>query len=167
MFKNSDNDSDNDIEAGHTRSGRVFREVPLANLFKKNYGDECFYSGEEANLTDEEHSEFARPEEGKSEEPRWEEPEASGTAHIVEVSTITPPVDLAALKNQSNQSHPSIQSTVTSIPTPTQSRNLGRSMADEMRLPTFKGDGSEDPDHQWFLCEAVWSIKNITDEAVK
>jgi hypothetical protein len=44
MFKNSNNDSD--IEAGHTCSGRVFREVPLMNLFKKNYRDEGFYSGE-------------------------------------------------------------------------------------------------------------------------
>jgi hypothetical protein len=40
-------------------------------------------------------------------------------------------------------------------------------MEDEMRLPTFRGDGSEDPDQHWFLCEVVWSIKNITDEAVK
>jgi hypothetical protein len=40
-------------------------------------------------------------------------------------------------------------------------------MADEMRLPTFRGDGSEDPDQHWFLCEAVWSIKNVTDEYVK
>jgi hypothetical protein len=165
MFKNSDND--NDTEAGHTRSGRVFREVPLVNLFKKNYGDEGFYSGEEADLMDEEHSESARPEEGKAEEPRREEPEASGTAQTIEVSTITPPVDSTTLRNQSNQSHQSVQSTITSSPTHTQSGNLGRSMADEMRLPTFRGDGSEDPDQHWFLCEAVWSIKNITDEAVK
>jgi hypothetical protein len=40
-------------------------------------------------------------------------------------------------------------------------------MADEMRLPTFRGDGSEDLDQHWFLCEAVWSIKNLTDEVVK
>jgi hypothetical protein len=40
-------------------------------------------------------------------------------------------------------------------------------MVDEMRLPTFRGDGSEDPDQHWFLCEHVWSIKNITDEAFK
>jgi hypothetical protein len=40
-------------------------------------------------------------------------------------------------------------------------------MADEMGLPTFRGDGSEDPDQHWFLCEAVWSIKNITDDALK
>jgi hypothetical protein len=42
------------------RSGRVFREVPLVNLFKKNYGEEGFYSGEEVDLIDEEHSEVSR-----------------------------------------------------------------------------------------------------------
>jgi hypothetical protein len=36
-----------------------------------------------------------------------------------------------------------------------------------MRIPTFRGDGSEDPDQHWFLCEVVWSIKNVTDEAIK
>jgi hypothetical protein len=40
-------------------------------------------------------------------------------------------------------------------------------MADEMRLPTFRGDGFEDPHQHWFLCEDMWSIKNITNEAVK
>jgi hypothetical protein len=54
-FKNSD--SDTDTEAGHTRSGRGFREVHIANLFKKNYDNEGFYSGEKVDLTDEEHSE--------------------------------------------------------------------------------------------------------------
>jgi hypothetical protein len=46
MFNNSDNNSD--TEAIHTRTGRVFREVHLANMFKKNYEEEGFYSGEEA-----------------------------------------------------------------------------------------------------------------------
>jgi hypothetical protein len=54
MFTNSDSDSD--TEVGHTHSGRAFREVHLANLFKHNYRDEGFYSGEEADLTNEEHS---------------------------------------------------------------------------------------------------------------
>jgi hypothetical protein len=40
-------------------------------------------------------------------------------------------------------------------------------MEDEMRLPIFRGVGSEDPDQHWFLCEAVWNIKNVTNEAVK
>jgi hypothetical protein len=37
-------------------------------------------------------------------------------------------------------------------------------MEDEMRLPIFRGDGSEYSDKHWFLCEAVWNIKNIIDE---
>jgi hypothetical protein len=40
-------------------------------------------------------------------------------------------------------------------------------MEDEMRLPTFRGDGSEDPNQHWFLYEAMWSIKNVTDKDVK
>jgi hypothetical protein len=48
MFNNSDNDSD--TKDGHKCSGRSFREVPLANLFKQSYmplaQDEGFYSGE-------------------------------------------------------------------------------------------------------------------------
>jgi hypothetical protein len=43
MFRNSD--SDNDTEARHMGSGRVFREIHLDNLFKKKYGEEGFYSG--------------------------------------------------------------------------------------------------------------------------
>jgi hypothetical protein len=40
-------------------------------------------------------------------------------------------------------------------------------MEDEMRLPIFRGDGYEDPDHHLFLCEAIWNIKNVIDEVVK
>jgi hypothetical protein len=36
-----------------------------------------------------------------------------------------------------------------------------------MRLPIFKRDGSEDPNQHSFLCETVWSIKNVTNEEVK
>jgi hypothetical protein len=85
----------------------------------------------------------------------------------IEVSIVIPPVDSVVLRNQSNPSHQSVQSTVNSSPPHIQSGTLGRSMADEMRLPIFRGDGSEDPDQHWFLCEAVWNIKNVTDEAVK
>jgi hypothetical protein len=55
--------------------GEYFRGVHLENLFKKNYGDEGFYSGKGADLTDEEHSEPARTEEGEAKEPRQDKPE--------------------------------------------------------------------------------------------
>jgi hypothetical protein len=148
-------------------SGKVFREVHLVNLFKQNYRDEGFYSGEVAYLTNEEHSEPARSEEEEVEELHWDEPETLETVQTIEVSSIIPPVDLVVLRNQSNHSHQSIQSIVNSIPPHIQSGTLGRSMVDEMRLPIVRGDGSEDPDQHWFLCEVVWNIKNVTDEAVK
>ena len=66
MFKNLDNNID--IEVGYTCSGRSFRQVPLANLFKHNYGDEGFYSGEEVELSDEEHSKSRRMKEVQTKE---------------------------------------------------------------------------------------------------
>jgi hypothetical protein len=72
MFRNSD--TDNNTEVGHMCSGRAFREVPLVKLFEKNHEtptqEEGFYSGEGEELLKEEHSESAREEEGKTEEPR-------------------------------------------------------------------------------------------------
>jgi hypothetical protein len=47
------------------RSGRVFQEFHLANMFMQNYREEGFYSREELELTDEEHSEPVGIEEGK------------------------------------------------------------------------------------------------------
>ena len=35
---------------------------------------------------------------------------------------------------------------------------------DDIKLPIFKGTGSEDPEQFWFLCEAVWTAKNIMDQ---
>jgi hypothetical protein len=84
-----------------------------------------------------------------------------------EVSNINPPIVLQMLSNQNIQKHQGPQSTVTSSSTSTETRSLGNSMADEMRLANFRGDGSEDPDQHRFLCEAIWNIKNITDEVVK
>jgi hypothetical protein len=163
MFKNSD--SDNDTEAGHTRSGRVIREVHIANLFKKNYGDEGFYNGEEADMMDEEHSKPTRTKE--AEEILQENPKTLGTVQTIEVSIINTPIGSTTLSNQSNHSSQTAQSIITSSPPHTQTRNLGRSMADEMRLPIFRGDGSKDPDQHWLLCDAIWNIKNFTDEVVK
>ena len=40
-------------------------------------------------------------------------------------------------------------------------------MGDDMKLPTFKGTGEEDPEQHWFLCEAVWTIKQIQDDKTK
>ena len=38
---------------------------------------------------------------------------------------------------------------------------------DDIKLPVFKGIGSEDPKQLWFLCEAVWTAKNFIDQDTK
>jgi hypothetical protein len=79
----------------------------------------------------------------------------------IEVSIVIPHVDSVVLSQQSTQR------TVISSPPHIQSGTLARSMENEMRLPIFRGDGSEDPNQHWFLWEAIWNIKNVTDETVK
>jgi hypothetical protein len=165
MFKISDND--NDTKAGHTRSGKVFHGVHLENVFKKNYDEEGLCSGEEVYLTDEENPEPTRTKEGEVEKLCQSELETSGTAQTTEVSNVNPPIVSTIPSSHNSQTHQSPQSTVTRSPTSTQTRTLVSFMADEMRLPIFRGDGSEDLDQHWFLCEAVWNIKSITDEAIK
>jgi hypothetical protein len=68
MFKNSNSDSDTEIR--QTCNRITFREVPLVNLFKKIHEptkEEGFYSGEEEKLFNDEHSDYARAEEEKTE----------------------------------------------------------------------------------------------------
>ena len=40
-------------------------------------------------------------------------------------------------------------------------------MVDDIKLPIFKGLGSEDPDQFWFLAYAIWTIRQITSVDVK
>ena len=40
-------------------------------------------------------------------------------------------------------------------------------MGDDIKLPIFWGTGTEDPDQHFFLCEAVWSIKQVQDDDTK
>ena len=40
-------------------------------------------------------------------------------------------------------------------------------MGDDMKLPVFKGIGLEDHEQHWFLCNVVWSVKQVVDDAIK
>ena len=31
----------------------------------------------------------------------------------------------------------------------------------DVRLPTFIGDGTEEPKQHWFLCEVVWMVRSV------
>jgi hypothetical protein len=46
--------------------------------------------------------------------------------------------------------------------------NLGPKMANQdstLRFPMFHGMGKDDVEQHWFTCEAIWSVKRVTDEA--
>ena len=40
-------------------------------------------------------------------------------------------------------------------------------MADDIKLPVFRGTGLEDPYHHWFLCEAMWNVKQVIGNDIK
>ena len=40
-------------------------------------------------------------------------------------------------------------------------------MADDIKLQVFRGIGLQDLDQHWFLCEAMWNIKQVTYNDIK
>ena len=39
-------------------------------------------------------------------------------------------------------------------------------MVDDIKLPIFRGTELEDPNQHWFLCKAVWNVKQVIDNNV-
>lgn len=39
-------------------------------------------------------------------------------------------------------------------------------MGDDIKMPIFRGLGSEDPDQFWFVANALWKERHITKEDV-
>ena len=65
------------------------------------------------------------------------------------------------------QSTPVSSPLPTSSPPPSPPRPAMAHMHDGINLPIFKGTGSEYPEQFWFLCEAVWTAKNIMDQDIR
>jgi hypothetical protein len=42
-----------------------------------------------------------------------------------------------------------------------------RNQYTKLRIHVFHGMGKDDVEKHWFTCEAIWSVKRITDEASK
>ena len=38
---------------------------------------------------------------------------------------------------------------------------------DDTKLPLFDGNGTNNPEQYWFLYEAVWTVRQATDDDVK
>lgn len=40
-------------------------------------------------------------------------------------------------------------------------------MGDDIKLPIFRGTSAEDPEQHFFICEAVWNIKQVQNNDIK
>ena len=40
-------------------------------------------------------------------------------------------------------------------------------VGNEMKLPIFHGNGTDDPAQYWLLCEAVWTTRQNVDDDIK
>lgn len=38
-----------------------------------------------------------------------------------------------------------------------------RRMAYDLRMPLFNGNGSQDPEQHIFVCESIWTVKQLHD----
>ena len=93
-------------------------------------------------------------------------PEASDSEENPPVTPQRRSVTLDIPSQSESQPGPSIPATGQFSPVnppPNLPRNSMAHLVDDIKLPIFKGMGSEDPKQFWFLCEAVWNAKKITD----
>ena len=40
-------------------------------------------------------------------------------------------------------------------------------VGEEMKLPIFHGNDTDDPEQYWFLCEVIWTARQTIDDDVK
>ena len=40
-------------------------------------------------------------------------------------------------------------------------------MGDNIKLPIFRGPRAKDPEQHFFICEAVWNIKQVQNDDIK
>ena len=94
------------------------------------------------------------------------EPRVKSPGHPKKRRNFIPPTPHKSFANPpgTSQNYPRGHS-----PPPTQNIQPPRRnrMGDNMKLPVFKGTGLEDPEQHWFLCNVVWSVKQVVDDAIK
>jgi hypothetical protein len=59
--------------------------------------------------------------------------------------------------NQSQSTSPKVSTT----------QNTMAGIDNTLRMPEFQGAGSEDPEKHLFVCDMIWTAKNVQDEATK
>ena len=105
------------------------------------------------------------------EESDSEENPSIGNPPVTLQRSVVPPEIPSQSDSQPSPSISAIAQSVPVNPSPSTSypppRTSMAHLVDDIKLPVFKGTGSEDPEQFWFLCEAVWNAKKITDPDVR
>ena len=106
-----------------------------------------------------------------SEESGSEEIPSLGNPPVTPQRSLVTPEIPSQSDSQPSPSIPATGQYVPVTPSPSTSypppRTAMAHLADDIKLPIFKGMGSEDPEQFWFLCEAVWNAKKIADPDVR
>ena len=140
MSQESDTDSE---ETGYTCSGKRFKVDLISSFFENS----------SASAREQPKSHRKRKSEGIPYHP-YTPQKPSGTQH----NTVETP---------SSSSHAAHTTPPSGSTAPNQNPPPRKRMGDDMKLPTFRGRGGEDLEQHWFLCEAVWTIKQVQDDDVK
>ena len=136
-------ESDCDKQSGLLRNGK---------RYKRTFGS--YTLGQNTDYTS------LSPEESESEETHF----VRNPPRTLQCISVTPEKPLQSESNPSPSIPVAGQSTPVSSPPP---RSIMAHMVDDIKLPVFKGTGSKDPEQFWFLCEAVWTTKNIMDQDIR
>ena len=62
------------------------------------------------------------------------------------------------VNNDSASTTTSVQEETTLFKHSSDNPNANSMAGHDIRLPTFNGNGAEDPEQRWFICEAVWMV---------
>jgi hypothetical protein len=107
----------------------------------------CIFNQEENTAVSEEIGVEEREEEERSDETSEEEGEVNNTL----------PQTIVVWKDPTNSSQKG----------GTSSSSKMENQDSTLRFLVFHGMGKDDAEKHWFTCEAIWSVKRVTDDATK
>ena len=141
--------SDFDEQSGLLRSGKRYKR----NLGSYTLGKNIYYTPLSSEESDSEETPFVRNP-PITPQQRYGIPENPSQSK----SNPSPSIPVAGQSTSASSPPP---------PPPFPPRSKMAHVNDDIKLPVFKGTGSEDLEQFWFLCEAVWNAKNIMDQDVR
>ena len=166
-----------ELELGILRSGRRFRSgkrrKTLGGIWTPSMFEESEYEVElrldEGSCNKEE--DYSLICEGAEESEEYAETPRSGHNYTIlgvslEVrSRASSPervvnIDSASIATSAQGSPPPLNYSLDNL----DANSMARS---DIRLPTFNGNGAENPEQHWFLCEAIWMVHQVHNVDIK